>query len=276
MQTLLSTSIVSRINAETKLLAGSGPEPHLAVVLIGEDPQSLRYVELKTKRAKELGILLSTYHLPSVTPFAEIELSVSFLAKDPEVQGIIIQLPLPETITAEQTACLLELIPVTKDVDGLRDDWIVNDASPKTVVDLMAYTGNPLPPMVCGVISLFDEYGIDTENKKIVIVGDGRLVGKPLARYFMQIGLDVTVVSIETDHILEITRQADILISGTGQSDLITYQWVKEGVVIINCASDVHEDSVFQVASAATPAVGGIGPLTVAWLLHNVARRARE
>ena len=274
MQTLISTPIISRVNAESKRLAGSGREPHLAVVLIGEDPESLRYVELKTKRAKELGILLSTYHLPVHTPYREIMASVSFLADDPEVHGIIIQLPLPEAISKEQTAALIELIPASKDVDGLRDEWIPTGDSPRTTDELLAYTGNPLPPMVCGVLCLFDEYAIETSGKKIVIVGDGRLVGKPLAKYFKHLGYDVTVVTIETDRIFDLTRQADILISGTGQPDLITYQWVKEGVVVINCAADVHEDSVFQVAAAATPAAGAIGPLTVSWLLHNVARRA--
>lgn len=274
MYTLESKPIISRINADTNSLAKSGEEPHLAVVLIGEDPQSLRYVELKTKRAKELGILLSTYHLPLGTQYADIEQSVVFLAEDPEVHGIILQLPLPEFITPEQTDNLMKLIPLAKDVDGLRGDWAPAGRPPQTIAELLEHAGPSLPPMVCGVLSLLDEYHVGLEHKNIILVGAGRLVGRPLERYFKQLGLQPVVVTEETDHILDITRQADILITGTGQPDLITYQWVKEGAVVVNCSGDVHEDSVSQVASALSPSNGGIGPLTVAWLLHNVARRA--
>ena len=275
MQTLLSKAIVSQINSATKQYVTEGVEPHLAVVLIGEDIQSLRYVELKTQRAKELGILLSIYHLAVSTPYSEIEQSLRFLADDPEVHGIILQLPLPATISVEQTEQLFSLIPLGKDVDGLRGEWTPLHNSPRTITELLDYQGTPLPPMVCGVLSLLDAYSISMIDQQIVIIGAGRLVGQPLERYFKHLGLQVTLVTEETDHILDITRKADILITGTGQPNLVTYQWVKEGVVVINCSGDIHEDSVSQVALAMAPSIGSIGPLTVAWLLHNVARRAQ-
>ena len=129
--------------------------------------------------------------------------------------------------------------------------------------------------MVAAVCLLLSHYKISLNDKRIVIVGKGILVGQPLVTFFQKLGYTVESVDEETEHILTITKQADILIAGTGSPDLITFQWVKAGAVVLDCAHDVHRDSVDQIAGAVAPATGGLGPLTVAWLLHNTIRAAR-
>ena len=142
------------------------------------------------------------------------------------------------------------------------------------ILGLLAYKAAFLPPMIGAVVSLLDHYAISLADKKIVIVGKGRLVGEPLSTYFKAAGLDVESVDETTERILDVTKTADILITGTGEKDLITYQWVKEGAVVVDCAQDLHRDSVEQVASAVTPEIGGVGPLTVNWLLTNLITAA--
>lgn len=280
MQTLLSQPIIEMLfehtKAETDRLIEAGLDPQLGVMLVGQDPDSLKYIEIKSRRAKEAGIILSLYHLEAETPFPVVQESLDFLSKDPEMAGIILQLPLPPQFSAEQVTKLLESIIPVKDVDGLSGTWQKNTSYPKGIQEILAYKELPLPPMVYAVISLLDYYEIDPASKKIVLVGGGRLVGTPLSFYFKACGYDVTVVDENTENILAITIEADILICGTGQKELVTYQWVKPGATVIDCAADVHMDSVSQVAGAIAPPIGGIGPLTVAWLLHNTIEASKN
>jgi methylenetetrahydrofolate dehydrogenase (NADP+) / methenyltetrahydrofolate cyclohydrolase len=255
-------------------LIGRGVEPHLAVVLVGNNPQSLTYTDIKSKRAKEDGIIFSLYHLEEDQEWEEIAQVLRFLAADDEVHGIVLQLPLPERFSTEQVDGLVALIPEEKDVDGLAGGWKQLAYTSSNVADLATYQRAALPPMVLAVLSLLNHYKLDVEGKKIIIVGRGRLVGAPLEAFFHKLGLDVTSVDEHTDNVLSITKEADILITGTGQPDLVTYQWVKPGAVVVDCAQDVHADSVSQVAAALTPAKGGVGPLTVLWLLNNVLNTA--
>ena len=279
MQTLFSQSLVTTIlsaaSAHSATLIDDGIDPQLAAVLVGNNPESVKYIRIKAERAKETGVILSVYHLDEKASFEEVEKSIRFLANDTDIHGIILQLPLPFTFSAEQTDALLALIPTTKDVDGLRGDWQKNTYRNSSYASLIEPQRYYLPPMVASVMSLLDHYNLPIIGKKIVIIGAGRLVGKPLRQFLDKIGVDVTSVDEDTPKILEITTQADILISGTGQKDLITYQWVKEGAVVIDCASDVHSDSVIQIASALAPPKGGVGPLTIAWLLYNTVLAAR-
>jgi methylenetetrahydrofolate dehydrogenase (NADP+)/methenyltetrahydrofolate cyclohydrolase len=280
MQTLFSQALFSSISATTirqaTELIDHGLDPQLAAVLVGDNPESLRYIAIKTERAKEAGIILSVYHLDESSSMHDVEESIRYLAKDTDIHGIILQLPLPAAFSAEQTDCLLDLIPSHKDVDGLRGDWLDNTYADATLGSLLLPQSHYLPPMVAAVTSLLDHYGIDIRHKKIVLVGAGRLVGTPLFQFYDKLGLDVQTVDEETPQIFDITSQADILISGTGQKELITYQWVKEGAVVIDCATDIHVDSVAQVASALAPPKGGVGPLTIAWLLHNTVQAAHN
>lgn len=278
MQELSSKSVVASLHTDirsrTAALIDNGIDPHLAVILIGEDPQSLTYVEMKEARAKEDGIILSLYHLDETVDYEEVVRTVGFLGEDPEVHGIIIQLPLPSRFSKGQLESLIACIPASKDVDGLRGAWEALQYTATSIKALSAPQAAPLPPMVLAVMSLLDHYKVGVQGKRIVIVGKGRLVGAPLTRFFHKLGLNVEAVDDETDNIIATTKEADILITGTGEPDLVTYQWVKEGATVIDCSGDVHADSVGQIAGGLSPAKGGIGPLTTAWLLHNVVNAA--
>ncbi len=280
MRELSSTPFIDKLHLALKnraaALIDAGISPHIAVILVGEDPESIRYVATKEERAKEDGIIVSLYHVPENTPFEELVNTLQFLAADSEVHGILVQLPLPKRFSTDQLDALLAIIPAEKDVDGLKGDWEFLSYAPTALSRLAAYQRGPLPPMVLAVMSLLDHYHVDLTGQKIVIVGKGRLVGQPLESYFRKLSLDVIAVDEETPDILSITKEADVLITGTGETDLITYQWVKEGATVIDCARDVHTDSVSQIAGALSPAKGGIGPLTVAWLLNNALNSAEE
>ena len=280
MQTLLSKPLVAElklaIKKESAALIDDGVDPQLAVILIGNDSDSLRYVAIKDRTAKEVGIIFSLYHTEASTPYEEIEKTIAFLNADPDVHGIIIQLPLPDRFSEKQTQALLALIDPVKDVDGLGRSWEADYWQALTTEQLQVLHPHSLPPMVSSVISLLDFYNIDLKDKKVVLMGKDRLVGQPLLTYFKKVGVSATLVDEETPKILDITKEADVLITATGQENIITYQWIKEGAVVVDCAFDVHEDSVGQIASALAPATGGVGPLTVNWLLYNTVQAARN
>ena len=277
MQDLLSAPIVELLHSQTRVLSArlvdSGVDPQLAVVIVGDDPASHTYVNLKKRTAVSLGIIVSIYYLEEGTLLETVRETVQFLASDPEVHGLIIQLPLPSSLRAH-TDELVSLIPVEKDVDGLSVAWESSSLPDPTIANFLENAGPALPPMIGSVISLLDHYHIPLHGKQVVLIGAGRLVGAPLQTYLGQIGVNVESVDEETPKILDRTKKADIVVTGTGQPELVTYQWVKEGVVVINASNDVHVDSVRQVAQAMSPAQGGVGPLTVAWLLYNTARAA--
>lgn len=277
---LNSKNLVEKINFATKAKAAElvdrGHDPHLAVVMVGNDPESAKYVGLKSKRGKELGINVSFYHLKEDEGYDAIADTIKFLNEDEEINSIILQLPLPSKFKKEEVEKILKMIEPKKDVDGLSGAWM--DMSKEEIEAQLSIDfsggvndkGLVVPPMALGIYSLLKEYKIEMENKKIVVVGRGKLVGQPAYNFFQKLGYDIQMVHTETDHIFDVTKEADILITGTGQANLITYQWIKEGATVIDCSMDLHNDSIEQVAGAVSPAVGGIGPLTVAWLLHNV------
>lgn len=273
MLTLSSKPLVEKIQLTTKQevarLIDEGIDPQLGVVLVGNNPQSLRYIAIKSKMAKECGIIVSLYHLEEGSSLSTVQETLFFLSEDKDIQGIILQLPLPKTFSSSEVDVLINDIAPLKDVDGLRGDWQSLTYKGVNLAALSARQRVALPPMVLSVLSLLDHYNLSLEGKKVVTVGKGRLVGQPLFAFLKKLNIDVEWVDEETPHILDITQQADILITGTGQPNLITYQWVKEGAVVVDCSGDVHVDSVSQVVSALSPATGGVGPLTTAWLLHN-------
>jgi methylenetetrahydrofolate dehydrogenase (NADP+)/methenyltetrahydrofolate cyclohydrolase len=275
MKLLISKPLVESIQESTRkkvaALIDSGISPQMAVVLVGEDPSSLKYVKIKSEQAKASGIIISRYQFPRNVKLEELKETLAFLANDEEIHGIVLQLPLPDQFSKTDLESLINLIPATKDIDGLRGDFEGLTFTHADLESLASPSPYFLPPMILSVFSLLDYYSIDFKDAKIVMVGLGRLVGEPIFLFGKLLGLDIQAVDEETEEILDITTKADLLITGTGVKDLVTYQWVKEGVVVINCSMDVHEDSVGQIASAMSPAIGGIGPLTVSWLLHNLS-----
>ncbi len=278
MQLLSSAELVKTLAAHTERAAAELLErdifPHLAILLVGSNSDSLTYIDKKQARAKELGITISIYHIEEEEPHDQAVLALDHLSTDEEVHGIIVQLPLPESWSKDETDQLLTHIAPEKDVDGLRGNWVETLTPSTDAAATIMSSQVALPPMVAAVVLLLNHHAISLVGKKIVLVGHGRLVGTPLLQFLTAMGLDVVAVDEETEKILGITKQADILISGTGQPDLITYLWIKEGAVVVDCARDVHRDSVDQIAEAVAPATGGVGPVTVQWLLHNTVLAA--
>ena len=278
MQLLDSKEIVDGINNKTKAMSAelidAGINFHLALVLVGDDIESLKYVHLKIKKGKELGVLVSLYHLEEKESFEQVQETLRFLNQDEEITGIVLQLPLPSKFTNEQRDLLLKEISPEKDVDALGQGW--KSYTVEEIADSIdcrdCGVNCLLPPIFLAVYSILKDHEIELKDQKIVMVGNGALVGVPINGILNKLGYSCQVVDKETDHILDITKGADILITGTGQKDLVTYQWITEGATVVSCSADIHYDSVSQIAKAVTPTTGGIGPLTVAWLLNNTVR----
>jgi len=277
---LESARLVETCNLATKLLVARliddhGIEPHIAVVQVGHESASSHYVLLKQKRAAEVGIVVSLYGLEEEERNEYLIPLLDHLAADSDVHGIVLQLPVPG-ISKDELTEILEHIPHEKDVDGLRGSWVTNPNFPtKTLGGLLDESGPALPPVLSGVLSLLDSYNIPFEGT-VAVVGDGLLVGQPIRQYCEHENIPVISVQEDTDQIVQLVQQADIVVTGTGTPNLVTYEWIKPGATVCNVAGDVHESSVAQVAGALTPEKGGIGPLTVTWLLYNGARAALQ
>ena len=256
------------------LKAEHGITPGLAVVLVGEDPASQVYVRNKKKATLEVGMESFEYHLPADTTREDLLAVVQELNAEPKVNGILVQLPLPRL---EDEAVVIDTIAPEKDVDGFH---IIN--SGKLV------TGQPgmVPCTPLGCLMMLKEYVGDLTGKHAVVIGRSNIVGKPMAQLLLNESCTVTTVHSRTQNIQEITQQADILVAAVGRPQMVTRDWVKDGVVIIDVGinrteladgtaklvGDVDFDDVKDVASAITPVPGGVGPMTIACLLHNTLK----
>lgn len=222
----------------------------LQVILVGNDPSSVKYVNLKQKKCEELGIKFQLHHLPADTPETELMALVNKLNLDKKVTGYFIQLPLPRHL--DKNKILLSIDP-SKDVDGLNPN--------------SGFT----PAVVVGIIKLLENYQIDLTGKNIVIVNDSNLIGQPLKKALESKGGLVTLCNDQTTNLQLMTPDADILISATGVKNLITTDFVKNGAVVVDAANgDVDFADVSPKCSYITPTFGGVGPMTVASLLYNL------
>lgn len=257
MATILNGKKISeQILKELKQKASQLGFVKLAVVLVGNDPKSLKFISQKQKAAQEIGVNFKLYKLNADIDNQRLVNEVKKIVKDKTNTGIIIQLPLPNKLNTQK---ILNLIPPYKDVDALSVD-------------------NPFveSPTASGIIELLRRYNIDLEKKKIVIIGKGRLVGKPLIKIMKQRKLDFVACDINTENISEYTSQADILISATGHPKLITKQMVKPGAVVIDAGiGDIDFENVKLKASYIAPPIGGVGPMTVAMLMRNLIKLAK-
>ncbi len=222
----------------------------LATILVGNNPSSLKYIDLKRKKSLEVGIDFQLHHLPQSTSQKEIATFVNKLNLDPAVSGFFIQLPLPPQLNQ---SALLSSIDPKKDVDGL------NPAS------------RVIPAVDRGIIRLLDEYKIDLKNKNVVIVNDSSLIGLPLKSIFLSRHSHVNTCNKYTKDLKSATRTADILISATGVKNLITADFIKPKAVVVDVAGgDVDFQHVSPKAGYITPTFGGIGPMTIASLLETL------
>jgi len=227
------------------------PSTKLGIILVGDDPHSLKYVDLKLRAAATVGVEVIFHHLPLTTSESELIKLIDQLNTDPNITGFFIQLPLPPAFDRRR---LLDLISPQKDVDGLT-------------------TNSPfVPAVVGGIVRLLCEYKIDLNNKNIVIINDSDLIGRPLFKQLSTSTAKVTICNINTQDTAKIASSADILITATGVRGLVTSSFIKPGAVVIDAATgDVDFKAVAPLCSYITPTYGGVGPMTIASLLYNLS-----
>jgi len=260
----LADEILKNLKNEVK-----GKKLKLTVVLTGENSTSLIFVKEKEKACKKIGIDFELLKFPVAISQTDLAAVIKKLAADNSVSGIVLQLPLPENINSQE---MLNIIPPEKDVDVLSDSAFEKFKGGELTI---------IPPVVAAVSRLIDEYKIKLADKKIVLVGFGKLVGLPVSAWLTLKGIGFSVVDKTTLNPEIILREADVIISGTGKPGLIVSPMIKQDAVVIDASTalkykklvgDVDFDSVSKKASYITPVPGGIGPLTVACLLENLVK----
>ena len=259
---------------ETAGLAGKGVTPGLAVVLVGEDPASRVYVSMKEKACADTGIFSDEHKLPAETSEADLLELIDKLNNDVRIDGILVQLPLPDHIDESK---ILDAISPAKDVDGFH---------PYNVGRLA--TGNPLfqPCTPYGVMKMLEKTGVDLTGKEVVVVGRSNIVGKPVALMCLAQHATVTLCHSRTVDLPEKVRQADVVIAAVGRPEMIKGDWIKEGAVVIDVGvnrvgekklvGDVEFAAASERAAAITPVPGGVGPMTITMLLYNTLESAKR
>lgn len=258
------------IRAEVERLART---PGLAVVLVGENPASQIYVRGKARDCEECGIRCMDFRLPAQTTESELLTLIAELNGRADVDGILVQLPLPEGIRERR---VLEAIAPEKDVDAFH---------PENVGRLVQGQARYLPCTPAGVMELLRAAGVDPAGRRAVIVGRSNIVGKPMALLLLQADATVTVCHSRTPDLADECRRADILISAVGRRGLITADMIKPGAAVVDVAmnrdeggklcGDVDFAAACAVAAHITPVPGGVGPMTRAMLMENTLRAAR-
>ena len=266
----LAAQTKATIRAEVERLART---PGLAVVLVGENPASQIYVRGKARDCEECGIRCMDFRLPAQTTESELLTLIAELNGRADVDGILVQLPLPEGIRERR---VLEAIAPEKDVDAFH---------PENVGRLVQGQARYLPCTPAGVMELLRAAGVDPAGRRAVIVGRSNIVGKPMALLLLQADATVTVCHSRTPDLADECRRADILISAVGRRGLITADMIKPGAAVVDVAMNRDEDgklcgdvdfaAACAVAAHITPVPGGVGPMTRAMLMENTLRAAR-
>jgi len=278
MKLINGKEIAAQIRGELKLRTEAFERTYhkkigLVVVLIGNDPASQVYVRNKIKACEEVGIRSFAHNLPQETTQEEAGALIRRLAQDDEVNGILIQLPLPRHLDEK---ALLELIPPEKDVDG----FLAENVGRLALHERGTVACTPL-----GVMELLRRSGISVAGKHAVVIGRSNIVGRPMALLFLNADATVTVCHSKTERLKEHCSRADILIAAVGKPNFVTADMVKEGAVVIDVGinrvdgklcGDVDFEAVKDKASAITPVPGGVGPMTIAMLLQNTCLAAER
>ena len=261
-------------DAVAEFTAAGHPQPGLAVVLVGEDPASQVYVRNKIRTTTEAGMRSIEYKLDVSTSQDELMALIEKLNKDDEVDGILVQLPLPKQIDGD---AVINAIDPEKDVDGFH---VINVGRLSIGLDSLI----PCTPYGC-IMLLEDHFG-DLSGKSAVVVGRSNIVGKPMAQLLLSRNCTVTVAHSRTANLQDVCRQADIVVAAVGRPEMIDGDWIKDGAVVIDVGinrvpapergegkfrltGDVDYESAGAKASAITPVPGGVGPMTIACLLRN-------
>ena len=275
----IAESIIEELTAEVGALPGK--KPVIAVIRVGEDPASVYYVRKKEKTAHRIGIGSRLHILPEDVSKEALFAQIDALNADPDVNGILIQAPLPKHI--DETETFNRVLP-GKDVDGF-NTVNIGKLCQEDRSGFVACTP-------AGIVQLIERSGIETQGKHVVVLGRSQIVGKPAALLMVRKAVSgnatVTICHSRTQNLAEITRQADVLIAAIGRPNFVTGEMVKEGVAVIDVGinrvedgsrksgyrlvGDVDFDAVAPKASQITPVPGGVGPMTVAMLMHNTLR----
>lgn len=269
--------IAQKINAATakkvKKLRTLGITPKLAVILVGDNKASQVYVGRKEKKVKELGIDFALHQFPMSISREQLILALAKIQTDPALSGLIIQLPLPEKLYVRE---VLNAIKPEFDVDCLTDVNLGKLVSKANELD---------PPTAGAVMIIFSELKIDLIGKNVVVIGAGVLVGRPLMLLLLNARATVTVCNSKTRNLAQKCQEADIVVSGVGQTNLVRGSMIKSGAIVVDAgilvekgtvSGDINVDEVLPVASFVTPTPGGLGPITVAKLLENVVLSAER
>jgi len=291
----IAAEIREEVGTAVVALGERGVVPRLDAVLVGEDPASMVYVGSKAKTLTALGMVSETHHLPETTRQAELEALVDDLNSDPEVDGILIQLPLPDAI---DTASILRRVDPAKDVDGFH---------PENVGLLQQGRPRLVPCTPAGIMEMLRREEIEIAGRRAVVVGRSDIVGKPMAMLLLHAHATVTICHSRTRDLAEVTRQAEILIAAVGVQSLIGPEHVADGAVVVDVgmhritdreiverlypgnekkiaafekrgavlAGDVDFTRVLPKAGRITPVPGGVGPLTIAMLMANTVAAAK-
>lgn len=267
----IAADVRASVASDVSALAAKGLVPGLAVILIGDDPASHLYVTMKERDCDQVGIRSYDLRRPAGISQRELELIIDECNQNPEIHGILLQMPLPPHLDTE--AAIARIDPA-KDVDGFHPFNLG-----QLIRGLRAY--RPCTPN--GVMHMLDHYGIALEGKQAVVVGRSTIVGKPMAMMLLERHATVTVCHSRTADLAAVCRSADVLVAAVGRAKMITAEFVKPGAVVIDVGinhtesgmvGDVDFHSVEQIASAITPVPGGVGPMTRAMLLVNTVEAA--
>ncbi|MGH2327900.1 bifunctional methylenetetrahydrofolate dehydrogenase/methenyltetrahydrofolate cyclohydrolase FolD [Campylobacter taeniopygiae] len=271
----LSLKIKEELKEKNQMLKKQGMQACLAVILVGNNPASQTYVNSKAKACEACGIKSLVYHLDENTTQNELLALINTLNYDDSVHGILVQLPLPSHINKN---LILESIISSKDVDGFH---------PINVGYLnLGLESGFLPCTPLGVMRLLKSYEINLEGLDVVIIGESNIVGRPMATMFLNAGATVSICHIKTKDLKIYTQKADLIVVAAGCVNLLRSDMIKEGVIIVDVGinrlddgrivGDVDFENVSKKASFITPVPGGVGPMTIAMLLENTVRSAKN
>lgn len=256
----------------TEFVKSSNRQPCLAVIIVGEDPASQTYVRNKILGCAEVGMKSLSYELPETSTNEDVAKIINDLAVDSNVDGILVQLPLPKHLDERY---LLSLIPDSKDVDGF---------SPNNLGLLAMNAPRTVSCTPFGVMELIASTGVDIAGKRAVVIGRSNTVGKPMAMLLLNANATVTVCHSKTQNLAEVCREADILVAAIGRPRFVTADMVKPGAVVIDVGinrvdgklvGDVDFENVEPIAGYITPVPGGVGPMTISMLLYNTLMAAK-
>lgn len=272
---LVSLEIRQVISQETAdFIKKTGIQPHLVVVIVGNNPASMMYVRNKKRSCEAVGFKSTVIELAEDVSEAALLRQIEDLNQDDSVHGILVQLPLPKHINEDQ---IIAAIDVRKDVDGFH---------PYQVGCLVAGLNCLKPCTPAGIIELLKAYDIEMAGRHAVIMGRSHIVGKPMIQLLLDENATVTVCHSRTQNLKTLTQTADILVVAIGKAEFVKADFIKEGAVVIDVGinrlengklvGDVDFDSVSQKASYITPVPGGVGPMTITMLLYNTLKAAKR